>query len=240
MQPSVTTFLPWSGPMTKQQSMTASVSFLSTWTSLVCRWPIRLISGNSPFCETLFEDATASATDIIGPVNQGWTVGKRLLQYERSTHAGINISGTQGGVDDTPLTEIVSDLLPTDDASGRILDNAQRSALLQWQMRQRTYEMTQRRAMEEAKARAPGFTSSAVKLTGTLLKQSAMSCIYRPLASTAFTGKATRCPRTRSSNPHMAASKVADHCRRHRRGTTQHYSQAGIGSAGLVRQANQT
>jgi alkylation response protein AidB-like acyl-CoA dehydrogenase len=31
--------------------------------------------------------------------------------------------------------------------------------------------MTQRRAMEEAKARAPGFTSSAVKLTGTLLKQ---------------------------------------------------------------------
>lgn len=133
--------------------------------------PIRLISGSSPFCETLFEDATASATDIIGPVNQGWTVGKRLLQYERSTHAGINISGTQGGVDEVPLTEIVSDLLPTDDGSGRILDNAQRSALLQWQMRQRTYEMTQRRAMEEAKARAPGFTSSAVKLTGTLLKQ---------------------------------------------------------------------
>jgi alkylation response protein AidB-like acyl-CoA dehydrogenase len=93
------------------------------------------------------------------------------LQYERSTHAGINISGTQGGVDEVSLTEIVIDLLPTDDASGRILDNAQRSALLQWQMRQRTYEMTQRRAMEEAKARAPGFASSAVKLTGTLLKQ---------------------------------------------------------------------
>ena len=54
--------------------------------------PIRLISGSSPFCETLFEDAIAGATDIIGPVNEGWTVGKRLLQYERSTHAGINIS----------------------------------------------------------------------------------------------------------------------------------------------------
>ena len=133
--------------------------------------PIRLISGNSPFCETLFEDAVASATNIIGPFNQGWTVGKRLLQYERSTHAGINISGTQGGIVETPLPEILSGLLPTDDTSGRILDNGPREALLKWQMRQRTYELTQRRAIEEAQARAPGFTSSVVKLIGTLLKQ---------------------------------------------------------------------
>lgn len=133
--------------------------------------PIRLISGNSPFNETQFENAIANANDIIGPVNQGWTVGKRLLQYERSTHAGINISGTQGRVEDAPLPEILSKLLPTDDRSGRILDSAQRAPLLKWQIRQRAFELTQRRAIEEAQARAPGFTSSAVKLTGTLLKQ---------------------------------------------------------------------
>jgi len=133
--------------------------------------PIRLISGNSPFCETLFEDARASVMDIIGPVNQGWTVGKRLLQYERSTHAGINISGAQGRVAETPLPEIFRDLLPTDDTTGRILDDAKRSALLKWQMRQQTFELTQRRAIEEAQARAPGFTSSVVKLIGTLSKQ---------------------------------------------------------------------
>jgi len=133
--------------------------------------PIRLISGSSPFCETLLEDATADANDIVGPVNQGWTVGKRLLQYERSTHAGINISGTQGGVADTPLSEIFRYLLATDEKSGRLLDVGHREALVKWQMRQRTYEMTQRRAIEEAQARAPGFTSSVVKLIGTLLKQ---------------------------------------------------------------------
>lgn len=133
--------------------------------------PIRLISGNSPFCETLFEDARASVLDVIGLVNQGWTVGKRLLQYERSTHAGINISGAQGRVAETPLPEIFRDLLPTDDTTGRILDDAKRSALLKWQMRQRTFELTQRRAIEEAQARAPGFTSSVVKLIGTLSKQ---------------------------------------------------------------------
>ncbi len=98
-------------------------------------------------------------------------MGKRLLQYERSTHAGINISGTQGRVEETPLPQILSELLPTDSASGRILESDQRTALLNWQMRARAFEMTQRRAIEEAEARAPGFTSSAVKLTGTLLKQ---------------------------------------------------------------------
>ena len=60
--------------------------------------PIRLISGASPFNETLFEDAQALAVDLIGGVDNGWTVGKRLLQFERSTHAGINVSGSQGGM----------------------------------------------------------------------------------------------------------------------------------------------
>ena len=50
--------------------------------------PIRLLSGASPFNETLFEDAYASAADVVGGVDNGWTVGKRLLQFERSTHAG--------------------------------------------------------------------------------------------------------------------------------------------------------
>lgn len=59
--------------------------------------PIRLLSGASPFCETVFEDAFAAADDVVGGVDRGWTVGKRLLQFERSTHAGINTSGSQGG-----------------------------------------------------------------------------------------------------------------------------------------------
>ena len=59
--------------------------------------PIPLLSGASPFCETVFEDAVAFSEDIIGGVDNGWTVGKRLLQFERSTHAGINISGFKVG-----------------------------------------------------------------------------------------------------------------------------------------------
>ncbi|MBT7372308.1 MAG: acyl-CoA dehydrogenase, partial [Gammaproteobacteria bacterium] len=43
--------------------------------------PIPLLSGASPFCETVFEDAIAPVNDVIGGVDRGWTVGKRVLQF---------------------------------------------------------------------------------------------------------------------------------------------------------------
>ena len=129
--------------------------------------PIRLISGSSPFNETLFENAVARRDDVVGPLNQGWTVGKRLLQYERSTHAGINISGTQGRVAETPLYEIVRQY--AGERSGRIADADQRDAVTRHEMNQHAYRLTQRRMIEETRARAPGFASSAVKLSGALL-----------------------------------------------------------------------
>ena len=129
--------------------------------------PIRLISGSSPFNETLFEDAVARRDDVVGPLNQGWTVGKRLLQYERSTHAGINISGTQGRVAETPLSDIVRHY--TGERDGRIADFDHRDAVTRHEMNQHAYRLTQRRVIEETQARAPGFASSAVKLSGAIL-----------------------------------------------------------------------
>ena len=52
--------------------------------------PIRLISGSSPFCETFLDNATAEKDDLIGELDQGWTVGKRLLQFERSGIGGLS------------------------------------------------------------------------------------------------------------------------------------------------------
>ena len=129
--------------------------------------PIRLISGSSPFNETLFDNAVARRDDIVGPINHGWTVGKRLLQYERSTHAGINISGTQGRVAEAPLTDVFRRYRGARD--GRIADADQRAALTRHEMNQHAYRLTQRRVIEETQARAPGFASSAVKLSGALL-----------------------------------------------------------------------
>jgi alkylation response protein AidB-like acyl-CoA dehydrogenase len=132
--------------------------------------PIRLISGDAPFNETQFVDAIAPKDDIIGPLNHGWTVGKRLLQFERSTHAGVNISGTQGRVVEDALPDIFASALGRD-ASGRIAAPALRGRLLDYEMNARIHRMTQRRVMEEMQARAPGFASSVVKLAGALLQK---------------------------------------------------------------------
>lgn len=132
--------------------------------------PIRLLSGASPFNETLFEDALARADDVIGGVDNGWTVGKRLLQYERSTHAGINISGSQGGrVADSTMPERIRRY--TGPAQGRIADPALRRRLIDFELNAHAQRLTQKRVIEESTARAPGFASSAVKLTGALNTQ---------------------------------------------------------------------
>ncbi len=60
--------------------------------------PIKLISGNSPFCETFLEDVKVPKSygeDIpaqVGEVNRGWDVAKYLLGHEREM-----ISGMGGG-----------------------------------------------------------------------------------------------------------------------------------------------
>jgi alkylation response protein AidB-like acyl-CoA dehydrogenase len=129
--------------------------------------PIRLISGNSPFCETLFEDALVRHDDVVGPLNKGWTVGKRLLQYERSTHAGINISGTQGRELEVSVVDVARRYVGQ--RAGRIADPPMRERIVQLEMNQHAYRLTQRRVIEETQARAPGFASSAVKLSGAVL-----------------------------------------------------------------------
>ena len=47
--------------------------------------PILLINGTSPFCETFFTDVKVPKENQWGPLNGGWTVGKRLLQFERDS-----------------------------------------------------------------------------------------------------------------------------------------------------------
>ena len=129
--------------------------------------PIQLISGASPFCETHFDGAIVPVEDLIGGVDNGWTVGKRLLQFERSTHAGINISGSQGGrVEESHMPDFVRRYVGEQD--GKIAEHHLRRWLTNYEMNTHAQRLTQRRAIEELQSRAPGFTSSAVKLTNAL------------------------------------------------------------------------
>jgi alkylation response protein AidB-like acyl-CoA dehydrogenase len=70
--------------------------------------PILLISGNSPFCETFFDDVKVPKDQVVGEVNKGWDVAKYLLGHEREMISGMGLGGggslgKQVGPIDDPL-----------------------------------------------------------------------------------------------------------------------------------------
>ena len=131
--------------------------------------PIRLISGESPFCETFFDNAIARKDDLIGELNKGWTVGKRLLQHERGSMASL-VGG--GAVKDTgPVLEDEAKVF-SGETNGRIADAAIRERILSHNMNSHVFHLTQRRTVEEASdGNTPGPATSIFKMYGTELQQ---------------------------------------------------------------------
>ncbi|GAA3906191.1 acyl-CoA dehydrogenase family protein [Sphingomonas limnosediminicola] len=83
---------------TSTESKQGGISFLlfDMQTPGVSTKPILLISGNSPFCETFFDDVKVPKNQVVGEVNRGWDVAKYLLGHEREMIAGMGLGGTGG------------------------------------------------------------------------------------------------------------------------------------------------
>ncbi len=128
--------------------------------------PIRLISGESPFNETFFDNAIARKEDLIGELNKGWTVGKRLLQHERSGMESL-VSGSASG--DTGLVGEAKICLG--EFHGRIKDATYRAKVLRHEMNNRAFRLAQRRAVEESDGGTPGPVTSIFKVYGSELQQ---------------------------------------------------------------------
>ena len=80
---------------TSTESKQGGISFLlfDMETPGVSTKPILLISGNSPFCETFFDDVKVPKDQIVGAVNKGWDVAKYLLGHEREMISGMGLGG---------------------------------------------------------------------------------------------------------------------------------------------------
>lgn len=128
--------------------------------------PIKLISGNSSFCEMFFTDVNVPKNQLVGPLNAGWTIAKRLLQHERSGLAGIaNASPTR------PLEELAKKYVGVD-GEGKIACADLRTRIIMNQMDARVFQQTALRAAAEAKGSAnPSAASSIMKNAGTRLAQ---------------------------------------------------------------------
>jgi len=78
--------------------------------------PILLISGNSPFCETFFDDVAVPKDQVVGEVNRGWDVAKYLLGHEREMISGMGLSGGSTEALGSALGALIADepMLRTD------------------------------------------------------------------------------------------------------------------------------
>jgi alkylation response protein AidB-like acyl-CoA dehydrogenase len=127
--------------------------------------PIKLIAGNSPFCETFFTDARAEKDDMVGPLNGGWTVGKRLLQHERSGQGGGRMMAGQD------VVSLAKKYVGLDDR-GRIADADLRTRIAKHLIDAKAHSLTLARAAAEAKGNVnPSATTSVMKNSGTWIGQ---------------------------------------------------------------------
>lgn len=122
--------------------------------------PIQLISGSSPFCETFLTDVRVPKGNLVGRLNGGWEIAKRLLQYERQ-----NISAGGGlGQLPLPLLEIAKRYVGVD-ADGRVADPDLRARIARHLMEDRAFELTVRRIRDEAQAGGSvGHMASVLKV----------------------------------------------------------------------------
>ena len=128
--------------------------------------PIQLISGESPFCETFFTDVVVPKENLVGQLNGGWDIAKKLLQHERQ-----NISaGGFGGGSGLELEEVAKGY--AGEADGRIADGDLRARIAGHKMSARAFALTVRRVEAEAKAgMGLGPAASIVKYAAATLNQ---------------------------------------------------------------------
>jgi len=132
--------------------------------------PIRLISGSSPFCETFFTDVKVPKGNRVGEEGQGWTIGKRLLQFERNSLSG---GGSAAGrmFSGPSLGQIAKKYVGVD-AEGRIADADLRTRIVRHEMDLRAFMLTLRRAALEAKSnQGPSAATSIMKNVGARIMQ---------------------------------------------------------------------
>ena len=130
--------------------------------------PILLISGVSPFCETFFTDVEVPKGNLVGKLNAGWTIAKKLLQHERQ---GLSGAGAGRGGAGPDLAELAKRYVGEDE-QGRVADPDLRARLIAHAARAKAFALTLQRTAAEAKAGSgPSAATSILKNAGSTVAQ---------------------------------------------------------------------
>jgi alkylation response protein AidB-like acyl-CoA dehydrogenase len=118
--------------------------------------PIELISGKSSFCEVFFDDVRVPARQLVGPLNGGWTVAKKLLQHERAAMSKFS----EGAAPSHDALAVARPYLY--DADGSLREPVWRDRLAALLMDSHAFSLTHQRVKEEGMARIDISGPSAI------------------------------------------------------------------------------
>ncbi len=127
--------------------------------------PIELINGDAHFCQTFFDNVRVPVANVIGEIDKGWTVAKRVLELERAMMSDIEESAARH---EDSAQELAKEYVGLD-RQGKLLDGSLRDRIVQNAINTTVLNSTMKRVVEEFIAADPlaGMAAMVAKYQGT-------------------------------------------------------------------------
>ena len=124
--------------------------------------PIALISGESEFCQTFFDDVRVPKENLVGELNKGWSVAKALLVHERKLMAEMGSDSPRKIVEPNVAAHKYLEF-----EKGKIADAQLRSDLVDYNMQMHAIALTHFRSFEEKTSGVRSAAPLVMKYVGT-------------------------------------------------------------------------
>jgi len=127
--------------------------------------PVHLISGDSSFCETFFDNVEVPKGNLVGELNKGWDIAKYLLTHEREAIGDVGLGGSGQALHEVAIQKLGC-------VDGRLAQGGLRSEVARLQIDELAFALTAERFSDEAKAgQGVGAASSMLKYHGAELNK---------------------------------------------------------------------
>ena len=141
--------------------------------------PIELISGESEFCQTFFDNVKVPRENLVGELNKGWSVAKALLVHERKLMAEIGSDSPRKVVSPREAAE---QYLQKDD-TGKLTNTELRSQLADYDMQMHAIGLTHMRCFEERQAGVRSPAPLVMKYLGTEAEKTKSELLLKIMGS---------------------------------------------------------
>ncbi|MCZ7678579.1 MAG: acyl-CoA dehydrogenase family protein [Sandaracinaceae bacterium] len=142
-----------------------------------------LTSGHTPaFCDTFFDNVKVPKENVVGRINEGWTMAKALLGHERTLIAAV-------GQSSRAIHRVKRIAAATEKGGRPLLEDPQlRAEIARLEIELEGLKMANYRALAGAQlGHAPGPESSILKLRGSEIYQRAMELAMDAMGQNALT-----------------------------------------------------